>query len=165
MAPIEAPKLTHVFDLTVIGPPGFASEGTQHSATSVAHVYRGSLVSADGSINLELKAGSDWMTLHEGYAHMDARVSCASPAESQPQLQCDIRYLGVCAFDGPMLDLWKGKQESIDFGEAYYYTQPMLSSRSEALAWVNRTVFIAMGKLFVRSDGDVEAVYRMFKVG
>ena len=125
-------------------------------------------MSADGSIQLELQAGSDWMTLHSGYVDIDARVSCASPSGGQglePQLQCDIRYLGKCAFDGPMLDVWKGERNSIDFGEAYYYTQPLLESRSHQLAWVNRTVFLAMGKISVREDGDVEAVYRIFKVG
>lgn len=37
MAPIQTPKLTHAFDLTVIGPPGFAAEASKHSARSVAH--------------------------------------------------------------------------------------------------------------------------------
>lgn len=37
MPAIDAPKLTHAFDLTVIGPPGFASESSKHSARSVAH--------------------------------------------------------------------------------------------------------------------------------
>lgn len=80
-------------------------------------------------------------------------------------MQCDIRYLGRCAFEGPMLDIFVGKQDFLDFGEAYYYTQPLMSSRSEVLAWVNRAVFLGMGKLKVRSDGDIEAVYRIFKVG
>lgn len=105
------------------------------------------------------------MTLYSDYAHMDARVSCVSPSATKPQLQCDIRYLGICAFDGPMLEVWQGKRSSIEFGEAYYYTQPMLESRSPELAWVNKTVFLSMAKIGVRDDGDVEAVYRIFRVG
>lgn len=105
------------------------------------------------------------MTLYPEYAHMDARVSCSSASGVDKPISCDIRYLGKCAFDGPMLDVWKGKRDSIDFGEAYYYTQPMLESRCDELAWVNRTVFVAMGKISVRADGDIEAVYRIFKIG
>lgn len=104
------------------------------------------------------------MTLYKDYAHMDARVSCGTPAGQEPQLHCDIRYLGICAFDGPMLDVWRGARASLDFGEAYYYTQPMMESRNEQLAWVNRTVFLAMGKIHIRDDGDIEATYRIFKV-
>lgn len=64
-----------------------------------------------------------------------------------------------------MGDLWSGEKHSLDFGEAYYYTQPMLESRNEELAWVNKTDFLSMGKIRVREDGDVEVVYRIFRVG
>jgi hypothetical protein len=105
------------------------------------------------------------MTLHSAYAHIDARVSCTSPEGAEPQLQCDVRYLGKCAFDGPMRNLWAGKRNSINFGETYYYTQPLLESRNEELAWVNSTVFLAMGSVRLQDDGNIEVVYKIFKVG
>ncbi|KAL6410736.1 hypothetical protein AUP68_07168 [Ilyonectria robusta] len=165
MAPIEQPKLTHAFDLTIRGPPGFASESSPQSNLSVAHVHTGSLKSADGTIDIPLSVGSDWMRLHQDYADIDARVSCASLPGTKPEIQCDIEYKGRIAFHGPMLQLWKGEKESLDWGEGYYYTTPLLASRSEELGWVNKTVFLGMGKIRVTESGSVEVVYRIFRVG
>lgn len=191
MPPISAPSLTHAFDLTVIGPPGFAATASDHSNISVAHgtystwvprrlmigptvsnqprfhlVYRGSLKSADAATYLDMRAGSDWMTLHPDYVDIDARVSCTSPRGAEPQLNVDIHYEGKIGFHGPVMAMFKGELNSTDFGDGYYYTAPILSSRNAELAWVNKTVFLAMGKLRVREeDGDVEVVYRIFKVG
>ncbi|KAM5383713.1 hypothetical protein ACJZ2D_001702 [Fusarium nematophilum] len=165
MADAKQPKLTHSFDLTVIGPPGFASEASPHSDLSVAHVYEGSLKSADGAIEIPLTAGSDWMRLHKDYADIDARVSCASLEGTETQLQCDVEYKGKIAFHGPMLQLWKGEKDSLDWCEGYYYTTPLLSSRCQELAWVNEAVFLGMGKIGVNEAGKVQVVYRIFKVG
>ncbi|KAF4448365.1 phosphoserine aminotransferase [Fusarium albosuccineum] len=165
MATTTQPKMTHEFDLTVIGPPGFASEASPHSDLSVAHVYEGSLKSSDGAIEIPLTAGSDWMRLHKSYADIDARVSCASLKGAEKQLQCDVEYKGKIAFHGPMLQLWKGEKDSLDWCEGYYYTTPLLSSRCQELAWVNEAVFVGMGKISVNDDGKVQVVYRIFKVG
>ncbi|KAH7068615.1 hypothetical protein FB567DRAFT_585046 [Paraphoma chrysanthemicola] len=165
MAPITQPALTHVFDLTASGPPGFTTEASPHSNRSVAHVYKGSFKSADGKIDIPLTAGSDWMTLHKDYADIDARVSCASPPGAEHHLHIDLHYLGKIAFHGPVLDLFKGEKHSLDWGEGYYYTTPYLESRCEELAWVNKAVFVAMGAVGVRDDGDVQVSYRIFKVG
>jgi hypothetical protein len=64
-----------------------------------------------------------------------------------------------------MLDVWEGRRASIEWGEGYYYTQPMMESRNDELAWVNHAVFLSMGKIKVREDGDIEVVYRIFKIG
>ncbi|KIW24255.1 uncharacterized protein PV07_09983 [Cladophialophora immunda] len=165
MAPIDAPKLTHAFDLTIAGPAGIEAKATEHSARSVGVVARGSLVSADGTIKLDVKTGADWMTLHSNYAHIDARVSCLSPAGQEPAINCEIEYKGIYSLEGAMLDVWAGKRASIDWGESYYYTAPLMESRNEELAWVNKAVFLSMGKIRVRDDGYIEVVYRIFKVG
>ena len=105
------------------------------------------------------------MRLRKDYADIDARVSCASPPGAEHQLHIDVRYRGKIAFHGPMLQLWKGERSSLDWGEGYYYTSPILESRSEELAWVNKAIFVAMGNITVREDGDVQVIYRIFKVG
>lgn len=105
------------------------------------------------------------MRLHDDYADIDARVSCSTPLGVEPQLHCDIRYRGKIAYWGPMLDLWAGKTDSVEWGDGYYYTAPLLESRSEKLAWVNKAVFLAMGKCRVIEGGQIEGVYRIFKVG
>lgn len=182
---MAAPGLTHAFDLTINGPPGFASEGSSFSNLSAAYgqfprhetrrrkpvadtlrlVYEGSLKSADGTIEIPLLGGTDWMRLHETYADIDARVSCATkPGAAGPQLNCDVSYRGKITFHGPMKALWAGEKSSLDWHEGYYYTSPVLESRSEQLAWVNETVFLGMGKITLTEAGNLQVVYRIFKV-
>lgn len=79
-------------------------------------------------------------------------------------MDCEIQYLGRIWLDKPVQELYSGQRDAIEFGQTYYYTQPLLTSSSDALRWVNRTVFIAMGKSRDRGDGNWEVVYRIFKV-
>lgn len=186
---MEPIKLTHSFDLTVIGPPGFSSRPTSYSNLTAAHgkarllltallsrfksnmcltefctVFEGSLKSADGSISIPVVAGSDWMRLQDGYGDINARVSCASPAGSAHQLQCDISYTGKIAFSETMTKLGKGEAHSFNWGDVYYHTTPLLESRCKELAWVNKTVFVSIGKLSLTENGNIQADYRIFKI-
>ncbi len=56
------------------------------------------------------------------------------------------------------------KRELVFF-EVYYYTTPVLESRSPELAWVNEAVFVCMGRLSLDGEGQVLVTYRIFKVG
>ncbi|KAH8808637.1 hypothetical protein F5884DRAFT_378414 [Xylogone sp. PMI_703] len=162
---IVIPKLTHAFDLNISGSAGFPTSASEHSSLCVAHVDQGEIVSSDGSTTLQLVYGADWMTVYPTYATIDARVSLVSPAGSEKQLNLDIRYLGKIHFSTEVLGLFSGKRKSLDFGESYYYTAPQLESRSQELEWVNRTVFLSMGRLQYDEEGKVIATYRIFKVG
>ena len=188
---VPSPKLTHAFDLNVSGPPGFEVTPTKHSALCCAHgqfliftpplppldtlsaewslssgpVNKGTLTSADGSINLILANGSDWMTVHEHYATIDARISLVSPAGDARNLNLDVAYKGKIALTADVLAIFKQEKHELDFGEVYYYTTPVLESRSPELAWVNEAVFVCMGRLWLGDEGQVWVTYRIFKIG
>ncbi|KAM5380840.1 hypothetical protein ACJZ2D_003364 [Fusarium nematophilum] len=180
-------QLTHAFDLTVIGPAAFASQPTPHSNLSAANgkaplslhqqhqefyvrltgsctVCNGSLKSAEGTINIPVVAGADWMRIKGDHGDIDARVSCASPAGSEPQLQCDISYRGKIAFTETIGKVAKGEASSFEWGDVYYHTTPLIESRCEELAWVNKTVFVSVGKLGLAKDGYAKAEYRIYKI-
>ena len=114
---------------------------------------------------LEVAHGIDWMTVYPSYATIDGRVSLVSAAGSEMELNLEVRYLGKIHFSSQVTDLFSGKQKALDFGESYYYTAPLLESRSSELAWVNNTVFLSMGRLSYNDKGTVQATYRLFKVG
>ncbi|KAF4950240.1 hypothetical protein FGADI_8328 [Fusarium gaditjirri] len=162
---MAAPELTHVFDLTINGHPGFASKASPRSNLSAAYVFGGHLRSPDGAIDIPLIAGTDWMRLHENCADIDARVSVATKPGTKPELNCDLNYREKIAFRVPIKEMFKGVKNTMDLGQGYYYTTLVLESRSKELAWVNESVFVASGKITLKDAGDIEVVYRIFKVG
>lgn len=133
---------------------------------SLSVVGSGTLVSADGKTNLIVKAGTDWMTVHDHYVEIDARVCCESSTPGPGALNVDLAYRGRCELSKQTTAMFNfddaaGKR-SQDF---YYYTTPYLSSRSPELSWVNETVFLASGTLFVNEDGTNSSLYRIYRVG
>lgn len=132
--------------------------------TGCCTVYSGSLKSADGTIDIPVVAGADWMRIKGDHGDIDARVSCASPAGSEPQLQCDISYRGKIAFTETVLKLAKGEASSFEWGDVYYRTTPLIESRCEEFAWVNKMVFVSVGKLSLTKGGNAKAEYRIYKI-
>lgn len=135
-------------------------------ACSLLSVASGTLVSADGKVNLIVKAGTDWMTVHEGYVEIDARVCCESATLGPEALNVDVAYLGRCELSKDTTAIFNQQngdgQSSRDY---YYYTTPYLSSRSKELSWVNEAVFVASGTASLTDDGIPTVLYRMYKVG
>jgi hypothetical protein len=132
-----------------------------HSRLISTIVARGFLKTADGKTELKVTCGSDWMTCGPDSLTIDARVSTESPDGTN----IDLKYLGELALGPEVKALFSGQSKETEFGQGYYYTTPKLSSRSEKFAWVNKAVFVGMGKMRLKSsEASIEAVYRIFKV-
>lgn len=72
----------------------------------------GHLRSPDGSTDIPLIGGTDWMHFSENYTNLDARVSVANA-----ELNCDISYRGKLAFTEPIRELLKGVKKTVEWGE------------------------------------------------
>jgi hypothetical protein len=134
-------------------------------AYSLHEVDGGRLSSADGKHEFKVKYGSDWMIVptDSRTITIDARVS----AESDDGTNMELAYLGKMCITEEVRTLFDGSSAAREtqFGEPYYYTAPRIWSRSDEFAWVNDSVFLAMGKLRLDENGRVEAWYRILKVG
>ncbi len=132
---------------------------------SIEKVDGGKLSSTDGNHEFKVKCGSDWMIVPMGSRTItiDARVS----AEKADGTNLELAYLGKMHITDEVRSLFDGSSAAREtqFGEPYYYTTPRIWSRSDEFAWVNDAVFLAMGKLRLNDNGQVEAWYRILKVG
>jgi len=155
------PKFKHVFDITMPAPEPFKHKPTEHSGLIVANVTGGILRPADGGPELTVTGGSDWMNVRPDGAQIDARVSAEGPDGN-----LDLMYKGYISMGPEMQGLLAGAPgKEVGFGEGYYYTLPIISSRSEKYAWVNKSVFVAMGKLGLNADKSLQVSYKIFKIG
>lgn len=135
-------------------------------ACSLLSVASGTFVSADGKINLIVKAGTDWMTVHDDYVEIDARVCCESATLELESLNVDVAYLGRCELSKETTAIFNQENGAGDDPKrSYYYTTPYLSSRSKELSWVNEAVFVASGTASLTDDGIPTVLYRIYKVG
>ena len=121
----------------------------------------GTLSTADGKSSFKVLNAADWMTMAPDGAGVvvDARVN-AQGADGG----LDLRYQGKLRFSSELMDVFQGKRMGTEFGEGYYYTTPLITSRSEEFKWVNETVFLAQGLLRLREDGKLEVAYKIYKV-
>ncbi|KAI9837594.1 MAG: hypothetical protein M1819_007245 [Sarea resinae] len=163
---MATPKLTHTFTIKVVVPPGMDASPNPHTNLTVVNVNKGTVTSADGSITLQCAGGADYMLAKPDSAtqSIDARLSFVG--DSSNGLNLDFQYLGKITISPEMMEVFKSTPgKETEFGQPYFYTTPRVSSKSEKLAWVNDTVFLAMGKVSVLENRDIELCYRIFKVG
>lgn len=137
-----------------------AGHRTENSLNFI--VIGGTLTSADGQTNLDVRVGCDWMTVHSDYAEIDARVCCNSPPSDGRALNLDLEYKGRINLSEMAVQLMGGMGETVD--AAYYFTTVYLSSRSAELSWVNSSVFVGNGKLMANKDNAPVVRYRIYRV-
>jgi hypothetical protein len=119
---------------------------------------------------LKVTQAADWMTTTSeagGTLSIDARLSAVGFGDPQGlEENMDIAYFGKFEVTEENARMMMGaeKGKAPDFGDLYYYTQPKISSRSEKWAWVNKKVFLGMGKMS-QDGGQVRVTYRIFLVG
>jgi hypothetical protein len=100
--------------------------------------------------------GGDWVLVGaDGYGRLDVRLSIHTHDRASIYMQ----YFGVIEYTGAALAANAGTRSS-DWTEHYFRTAPRLESGDSRYAWVNRTLFVAEGRLH---PGPV-VEYRVYRV-
>jgi hypothetical protein len=100
--------------------------------------------------------GSDWLLVGpDGYGRLDVRLTI----HTDDGAHIYVQYLGVIEYTEAALAANAGERSS-DWDEQYLRTCPRLETGDPRYAWVNRTVFVAQGRLH---PGPV-VEYRVFRV-
>lgn len=92
---------------------------------------------------------------------IDARVT----AIGDNGLNLDLAYMGKIAITPSLIASMTGASNNDDSAESYYYTLPLISSRSEQLSWVNDCCFVGRGSMSPVEGNKVKVLYSIFKVG
>ncbi|KAK3615602.1 hypothetical protein LTR56_026490 [Elasticomyces elasticus] len=162
-----APKLEQVFtmraflskeDTLVIGP---IHGGSQRMIAPVT----GGFIKGPG-IEMEFTPGSsDWPRLDAttGVLHLDVR----SQARNRETGDCIfVTYTGFIKLD-PLAQAvmeWSPDARTTESSEHYFITTPKFEVSSEALKWMEQTVFVAHGHFVVPGDGTEAVEYEVYKV-
>jgi hypothetical protein len=129
------------------GPFGHRMEATITGGEVSGDRLKGSLVGA----------GADWLLVGpDGFGRLDVRGTI----ETVDGAHIYMQYFGLMELTPPMLAILGGGGEPTEFGDQYFVTNPRLETGDERYAWVNRTMFVAVGRLL--PDPRVE--YRVYRV-
>ena len=99
-------------------------------------------------------ACADWLTISEGYGHLDVRATF----ETDDGAIIYVQYFGQLEFTPGVQAALAGEGET-DYGDQYFFTQPRMQTGDSRYSWVNNIFCVAQGRL---RKGRVE--YDVFKV-
>ena len=100
--------------------------------------------------------GADWLlTGPDGYGRLDVRLTIHTHDDAHLYVQ----YFGVIEYTEAALAANAGTRSS-DYDEHYFRTAPRIETGDERYAWVNRTIFVAEGRIH---PGPV-VEYRVYRV-
>jgi len=100
--------------------------------------------------------GSDWVLVgHDGYGRLDVRLTL----HTHDGAHIYVQYFGLIEYTHAAHAANAGERSS-DWHEHYFRTCPRLETGDPRYEWVNRTVFVAQGRLH---PGPV-VEYRVFRV-
>jgi hypothetical protein len=87
--------------------------------------------------------GSDWVLVGpDGWGRLDVRMTILTDDGAAIYVQ----YFGVVEYNEAAHAANAGERSS-DYGDHYFRTAPRLETGDERYAWVNRTLFVAEGRL------------------
>jgi hypothetical protein len=87
--------------------------------------------------------GGDWLlTGADGHGRLDVRLTI----HTDDGAHLYVQYFGVIEYTPAALAANAGERSS-DYGDHYFRTAPRLETGDERYAWVNRTLFVAEGRL------------------
>lgn len=87
-------------------------------------------------------AAADWLTLTEGYGHLDVRATM----ETHDGAFIYLEYFGKLELTEGMQAALAGEGQT-DYGEQYFFTSPRMQTGDERYAWVNNIVCVGQGRL------------------
>jgi hypothetical protein len=87
--------------------------------------------------------GGDWILVgSDGWGRLDVRMTILTDDGAAIYVQ----YFGVVEYNEAAHAANAGERSS-DYGDHYFRTAPRLETGDERYAWVNRTLFVAEGRL------------------
>jgi len=102
-------------------------------------------------------AGGDWLLIgQDGYGRLDVRNTVLTVDGACIYIQLH----GIVELSDAVMAVFAGGDIPTGFGEQYFVTTPRLETGDERYTWVNRTVFVAEGRILPGPRID----YRVFRV-
>ncbi len=100
--------------------------------------------------------GADWMLIgSDGYGRVDVRLQ----VETDDGALVYVRYEGLLELNEVSSAALLDPTRETSWEEQYFRTTPRFETADERYAWLNRTVFVARGR--VRADGIEYEVFRV----
>jgi hypothetical protein len=105
-----------------------------------------------------LGGGGDWILVGaDGFGRIDVRGQMMTDDGAAIYVQ----YQGILEMNEAVAQKLGDSKRSTDYGDQYFRTTPRLETGDPRYAWVNRTVFVAEGRLPAGSGVE----YRVYRVG
>jgi hypothetical protein len=151
MPPALVSEFTFVANVNAAVPIGTGPFGKRVIAEVTGGTFSGERLS--GTI---LPGGGDWFLLHDdGYARIDVRLLLRTADGAGIYMH----YLGLMEYNDATLAAARGRGATA-FADQYLRVFPQLETGDERYAWVNRTAFLAEGRVI-----DASAVeYHVYRV-
>jgi hypothetical protein len=100
--------------------------------------------------------GADWiLACPDGFGRLDVRATI----HTDDGAHIYVQYFGVIEYSEAALAAVGGERSS-DYHEHYFRTSPRLETGDERYSWVNRTLFVADGRIHPR----LAVEYRVHRV-
>ena len=120
-------------------------------------VVTGGEFSGDRLKGTILPGGGDWLVLgDDGFGRLDVRATFRTHDGALIYLQ----YHGLIEMAPATLKALGGGAHSTGYEDQYFFTTPRLETADERYAWVNRTVFVAEGRVLPGPAME----YRVYRV-
>jgi hypothetical protein len=149
------PTLLHEFDVHAEITPddvGRGPLGHRRIATITGGRVRGERL--NGTLT---GAGADWILRGpDGFGRVDVRFT----VQTEDGAFIYVQYLGLLELTPAVVAVMGGGGTPTGYGDQYFITNPRLETGDDRYAWVNRTAFLAEGRLL--PGPAVE--YRVYRV-
>jgi len=135
-------ELVHEFTFTAQLAPSVPIGAGPYGTRRIREVVGGE-VTGDRIRGRVGTGGGDWVLLGpDGWGRLDVRLTIHTDDDAHLYVQ----YFGVIEYTDAALAANAGERSS-DYDEHYFRTAPRIETGDERYAWVNRTVFVADGRL------------------
>jgi hypothetical protein len=135
-------ELVHEFTYTAALADAVPIGGGPYGTRRIREVLRGEVTGTRirGRVGT---GGGDWVLVGpDGWGRLDVRLTI----HTHDGAHIYVQYFGVIEYNDAARAANAGERSS-DYGEHYFRTAPRLETGDERYAWVNRTVFVADGRL------------------
>jgi len=135
----------HEFDLHAEVTPDDVGVGP-FGHRRIANITSG-YVSGDRLNGTITGAGADWMLRGtDGFGRIDARLT----VRTDDSAMIYVQYFGILELTPGIVAVMRGGETPTDYEDQYFITCPRLETGAERYAWVNKTAFIAEGRVSSR---------------
>ncbi|ESU10247.1 hypothetical protein FGSG_12527 [Fusarium graminearum PH-1] len=146
-----APSLDHVFTMRMYTSPAKAvvipeAKGKNHRI--IAFLTHGNIKGSGFEAELQ-PGGADWILFRNSEGH-----------------SFYIYFQGVLQIDDKWMEVFTGgpKARTLEFGENYWLSAPVLETSHPDFKWVERSEFVGELRWFIDEDGSVAVENAIYKV-